>query len=581
MRKLVAGVFGLAVLAVIIGIGGITFATSPTGSETSTITDYTADFTVNADGDLDVVETLTVSFPIPRHGIFRFFDTRDNPNGSHSRVIPQDVEVARDGQPEDFTRESKSRGRYVVLKIGSASTTIEGTHVYRIGYTVEGALSEGTDGVPTQFYWDLIPAGWDMPITPARLTVHLPAPAQDFRCAVGVGTTAGCTADGEGTDTLTVLTGMLSPNTPVTVRAGLDIPTPSDHALPWSSRLDPILGRHPVLLGAVLVIALLTALAGLAMSRSTREKTPPFPLMYAPPDGVGPAQAAYILTEKVPDEAFVATMMYAAEKGAVRLRQDGKEWTITGTGDADAWGKVDGVTQLAGQSLGVLDPGASFTAAPKSVSAGLKLKEVLSEFKANTKGWAGTSGLMAMSGLGGFGCFVLLGLWGLTIWLGAFNPLNMSVVALIPGAFAVFGLGVGTPGAGTKRTPAGRDLWSRVGGFRRILSTPSAVDRFDFSGRKELYTAYLPWAVAFDCADEWAKKYRVETGEEPPVPAYFVGYTGDHTSNYVSQMVNSFDSAVSSAISSYEATQTSSSSGGGGGGFSGGGGGGGGGGGSW
>jgi len=60
---------------------------------------------------------------------------------------------------------------------------------------------------------------------------------------------------------------------------------------------------------------------------------------------------------------------------------------------------------------------------------------------------------------------------------------------------------------------------------------------------------------------------------------YFAGYTGAHTSNYVDEMVRSFDSAVSSAISSYEATQHSSSSGGGG--FSGGGGGGGGGGGSW
>jgi uncharacterized membrane protein YgcG len=579
MRKLAAGVLGLVILAVIIGIGGISFSSSDTSGETSRIEDYAADFTVTTNGELDVVETLTVDFPISRHGIFRFFDTRDNPNGSHSRVIPEHIHVSRDGESEDYSRESKSRGRYVVLKIGNAGTLLSGSHVYRIEYTIPGALSKGTDGARTQFYWDLIPAGWQMPINQSHLTVHLPATAQDFRCAVGVGAAGGCTADGEGTDTLTVLTGGLSPNTPVTVKVGLDIATPEANTLPWSSRLDPILGRHPVALGIVLLIALLGALAGFVMSRSTHEKTPPFPLMYAPPDGIGPAQAAYILTEKVPDEAFVATMMYAAEKGAVQLSQDDKSWTITGTGAANAWGTVDGVTQLAGQSLGVLDSGESFTAGPKSVAAGEKLKRVLSEFKANTKGWARTSGLMETSGLGGFGCFVLLALWALTIWLGAFNPLHMSVVALIPGAFAVFGLGIGTTGAGTRRTAAGRDLWSRVGGFRRILSTPSAVERFDFSGRKELYTAYLPWAVALDCADEWAKKYQVETGEEPPVPTYFAGYTGAHTSNYVNQMVNSFDSAVSSAISSYEATQTSSSSGGGG--FSGGGGGGGGGGGSW
>ncbi len=128
---------------------------------------------------------------------------------------------------------------------------------------------------------------------------------------------------------------------------------------------------------------------------------------------------------------------------------------------------------------------------------------------------------------------------------------------------------------------AGRDLWSRAGGFKRILSTPSAQDRFDFSGRQELYTAYIPWAVAFGCADEWAEKYRTEMGGDPPVPSYFgSAYAGAYVGSAVSSMVSDFNSTVSSAISSYEATQTSSSSGGGGG-FSGGGGGGGGGGGSW
>ena len=418
-----------------------------------------------------------------------------------------------------------------------------------------------------------------MPITQARLVVHLPAEAQAFQCAVGVGSTSGCTVDDEHSDTVTVLAANLAPNTPVTVRAGLDIATPSAATLPWPGWLDPVLGRHPVLLGFVLLLALLAGAGGFALTRSTREKTPPYPLMYAPPDGIGPAQAEYILTEKVSDKAFVATMMYAAEKGAVTLEQDGRTWTITGTGDTDAWGKVDGVTQVAGQALGVVGSGESFAASPKSVSAGETLKGVLASFRSSTTGWARISGLMAPSGLGGAGLFVLLAVWALTIWLGAFNPLNMSAVALVPGAFAVFGLGVGMAGAGTKRTPTGRDLWSRVGGFHRVLSTPSSVDRFDFSGRKEAYTAYLPWAVAFDCADAWAKKYRIETGEEPPAPAYFVGYSGAHTGNYVSQMVDSFDSAVSSAISSYQATQTSSS--GGGGGFSGGGGGGGGGGGSW
>jgi uncharacterized membrane protein len=111
-----------------------------------------------------------------------------------------------------------------------------------------------------------------------------------------------------------------------------------------------------------------------------------------------------------------------------------------------------------------------------------------------------------------------------------------------------------------------------------MLSTPSSKERFDFSGRQDLYTAYIPWAVAFGCADEWAKKYRTEVGAEPPVPTYLGAYAGMRTGDYVNSMVNDFSSTVSSSISAYQATQSHSS---GGGGFSGGGGGGGGGGGSW
>ncbi len=52
-------------------------------------------------------------------------------------------------------------------------------------------------------------------------------------------------------------------------------------------------------------------------------------------------------------------------------------------------------------------------------------------------------------------------------------------------------------------------VWSRAGGFQRLLSTPSAEDRFDFSARTDLFIAYVPYAVAFGVADRWAEKYRV------------------------------------------------------------------------
>jgi uncharacterized membrane protein len=187
---------------------------------------------------------------------------------------------------------------------------------------------------------------------------------------------------------------------------------------------------------------------------------------------------------------------------------------------------------------------------------------------------------MVSAGLGSIGGLVIFAALAVTAAIIIWNPFGMTSVGLVTGAFAIGGIDLVRTGSGTRRTASGRDLWSRVGGFHRVLSTPSSEARFDFSGREELYTKYVPWAVAFGCADQWAAKYRTEMGAEPPTPHYFGGaYAGSTLGSSVDDMVGSFSDTLDSAISSYEATQKSSSSGGGG--FSGGGGGGGGGGGSW
>jgi uncharacterized membrane protein YgcG len=300
--------------------------------------------------------------------------------------------------------------------------------------------------------------------------------------------------------------------------------------------------------------------------------------MYAPPDGIGPAQASYILNEKSDRTAYVASLLHAAEHGAITLTPGDDSWTITDKAGAHGWAGLDEISlKVAGLLSG---PGTQFTAGKKDVSAGQKLGSEISEFDGALAGWAKGNGFLVRAGIGGWGGFLVLCSFAIVGVAAIWNPFDVTGVGLPAAAFAATGLPMWSTGAATKRTPAGRDLWSRVGGFKRILSTTSAEERFDFSGRKELYTAYIPWAVAFGCAKEWAAKYRLETGEEPPAPSYFgPGYYAAGWGSQIDSIVDSFDSTLSSAISAYNATQSSSSSGGGG--FSGGGGGGGGGGGSW
>lgn len=584
MKRVVGFVLGLGLLlaavAFPLALWGYTDGEETT--EPTTITSYVAVFDVDEDGDLAVVETLTVYFPGgDKHGIFRVFDKADD-SAPNTRRTPHDIEVTMDGADVPVEISTIERGRYVNARIGDANVYVSpGEHVYEISYEIDGVLEEGTTGQETQFYWNLIPSGWRQPIEKSNLTVNLPVPAENVLCAVGAGEDSGCTAKGEGTTRLKVRTGALEPNTPVTVKVGLDMPTPpAGKEVPWSGKWDPVLSTNIFVLCLVLVLSAGAGLLGFVLARRSREANPQFPLMYAPPEGIGPAQAAYLLTEGVDNEQYVATLMYAAEKGAIDLDNDGETWTITDKNGAAGWAGLDQVTASTAHLLG--GPGTSFTARRKDVAAGQRLKKEIEGFEESTKFWASSNGLMVKSGLGGLGGLLVIGCYVLALVIAFWNPLNMSTLALIPGLFAVFGWGLAYRGAGTRRTRAGRDVWSKAGGFRRVLATPSAEQRFDFSGREELYTAYIPWAVAFGCADEWAGKYRIETASEPPVPTYFGhSYSGAAMGTAVSSMVSDFNSTVSSAISSYEATQRSSSSSGGGGGFSGGGGGGGGGGGSW
>ncbi|MGA8247467.1 MAG: hypothetical protein WB797_11220, partial [Nocardioides sp.] len=359
---------------------------------------------------------------------------------------------------------------------------------------------------------------------------------------------------------------------------GLPIATPpAGHSVPWTARFDPVLGENVTELVVILLLAAASGAVGLVVAHGAHEPKPAFPLQYAPPEGIGPAEAMYVVTERVDDQAFVASLLWAAQQGAIDLARDGDTWTITDKSGADGWSRLDPSTAAIAPLLG--GPGGEFHTKRGDVSSGRILHTRIAAFERETRAWGKANGYLTRAGVGSFGKLLVVGAGVGVLGFGVFNWLGTTLFALIPGAFAVAAIPLVLPTSATKRTASGRDLWSRLGGFRRVLSTPSSKERFDFSGRQDLYTAYIPWAVAFGCADEWAKKYRTETGSEPPVPTYLHGaYYGNLTGKQVDRMVSDFSSTVSSSISAYEATQSHSS---GGGGFSGGGGGGGGGGGSW
>ena len=151
------------------------------------------------------------------------------------------------------------------------------------------------------------------------------------------------------------------------------------------------------------------------------------------------------------------------------------------------------------------------------MSAGKTLQSLKTSIATVTDTWATAAGVQSPAKSERLGR-TLVGLSALLAVALTFFPLGSSLFVIPFAAFTVGAIGLLVPGVGRRRTLLGRDVWSKAGGFERLLSTDSAKDRFDFSGKRELYTAFIPFAVAFDCAERWARKYEKATGAEAPIP---------------------------------------------------------------
>lgn len=563
----------------------------------STIASYDATYRVAADGRLVATEVLTVNLPDGRHGIFRFFPAAD-PTDPHARLIPTITGITLDDQAVPVSYSWRDDRTIYVAQIGDPDNTVRpGVHTYTIDYTIDGVLVRppaapgtftGHDGVnpapPTASFYFNVFGFWAMKAEAAHVVIELPGLAGLVQCAADNTGVRPCGLEGAGTDRVTVTAANLPPQNPVTVRIDLQVPLPDRATLPWSARADKILGRSLPAAGLVVLLTTLAAVSGYWWGHRSREASPGHPVMYAPPDGLGPVQTVYIENETVGAHALVATLLYLAERKLVRLTGGGsRDWTITGIGTPDKWAAVDPVTRQVGEVLGLTTVGTVFHASD-SKNAGEKLSTATSKLTSTCSSWARGQGLMVSAYWEWVGraavvialLLAIAGFWGL---------FTLTMWGLPFAAFVIAGRGLLATGVGTRRTPSGRGVWSRAAGFERLLSTPSSEDRFDFSARRDLFTAYIPYAVAFGAADRWAAKYRTATGQEPPTPTWYPVHSSDGAAKlYSSGGFGTFGSALASSISAYKSAQ-SSSSGSGGSSFSGGGGswggGGGGGGGTW
>lgn len=533
--------------------------------DTASISTYDASMALNRDGDLSIDERLAVQMPPGKHGIFRIFDTADprRQNVDH----PVDVEsVDRDGSPEPYEVVPSASGTKS-LKIGSASRTLSpGIHNYQIVSSTTDVFEPGEKKGETLWWWDVVGSGWQMSMDSVDISVQLPTEPLRADCVQAEDTP--CNASVEGTS-LRIRTGPLEPFTPVTVKVAF----PSDEV---ATPIEP--SSHTVLIVALAIVGgVLAAGAAWLLASRTRENEPGFPVLYEPPVGVYPALGVRVLDETDSPDDLQSTLFHLAERGVLALAGDDDAWSVTVVADPETANLPPAEMAVLG-ALGLNHVGASFqVAATKGAGEAIsKAKKALrSHVSVDSRTFLAQSppGWLVM-GLG----WVSLILTVIQIGIYFFSDLGFVFWPLLvtTSAFALVALSsMFNRGVLTKRTEPGLDVWSRMGGFARFLTTDSSESRFEAAKHMDLYPRYLPWALALGSADAWAQRYQ-EQGVALPVVPWLI-WTGTANSFSMNSINNSFNSAISSASAAYAASQASS----GGGGFSGGSGGGGGGGGSW
>ncbi|MDR0782430.1 MAG: DUF2207 domain-containing protein [Propionibacteriaceae bacterium] len=157
--------------------------------------------------------------------------------------------------------------------------------------------------------------------------------------------------------------------------------------------------------------------------------------------------------------------------------------------------------------------------------------------------------------------------WGWRLFFG--GPLVLAITGAVLGTGGLQGFGwLGLPvaffGVGLVviaprmpvRSPLGAAAAARTLGFKKYLET-AEVDQIRWEEASDIFSAYLPYAIVFGCAERWTKVFKrlVEAGVHMPQPGWYVGANLANTFDWSSltQTVSRLGSAPEDAAHQHAA----------------------------
>jgi uncharacterized membrane protein YgcG len=551
-----------------------------------TIRRFHSDIAVHEDSSFAVQETIEVDFTRPRHGIYRTIPFRFINELGKTIQTPLRVISVTDESGRNLKYRTEKKRNIILIRIGEASRYVEGRQTYRIVYRVENAVLFFDDH--DELYWNVTGNEWKAPILSASAGVSLISSRKSLRllsaCYTGVAGSTESQCVSETMDNGGIFTSrrILRPGEGFTIALGWDkgiVTAPSSwKRFLWAVDLKE---NWVFLLPFGAFFYMFSRWYRLGRDPRVRES---IQVMYAPPEYNGrpmiPAEIGTLVDEKMDPRDITSTIVGLAVKGYLVIEEKKKEGWIFDSADYFIRKVRDpdsDLTDFEARLMKHLIPrgksGIWVSQLKNKFYTHLKqLKETVFEELVKKKYFLKSpESVRNQYLLAGFLIMILGGL--LSGWVMP-GSAGKGIFAWILCGLTVIGFSRVMP----VKTRGGASAYMDIMGFQEFLNR-TEKDRIERMGDKNLFSKFLPYAIALGVADNWAKAFE-GVYQEPPQWYVSPGGFRTFTPHGFSDSLNSVTSSLASAMFAAPRGSGASGGGSGGGGFSGGGFGGGGGG-SW
>ena len=560
--------------------------TQTVSAQDFTITKFHADITVNEDASLLIKETILVKFHESRHGIYREIPFKYTDERGNTIKTPFHVESVTDHGGTGRKYRVTKKGNIINIRIGDPRQYVEGFQTYVITYKVENALLFFDDH--DELYWNVTGNYWWSPIQEASAQVSLAGKEQSRNlwasCYTGAFGSRASLCRYEASRNIAEFSSSkgLSPREGLTIAFGWDkglISQPSSYKkFLWMIDMR----ENWIFLPPFFALAFMVYLW------RTRGRDPrvreAVTVTYEPPQynnvPLTAGEVGALIDEKLDSRDITSSIIGLAVKGYIRIEEQKTEGLIFDSTDYYLW-KVKGPDDtlspfeklLMSKIFTGAFPGRMVSDMKNKFYADLKLikNTLYAELTSKRYFLVSPENVRKVYSTAGIVIAVIS-----AVIFAVLTSSPKSVFAGLLTGLPVLAFARAMPA----KTKAGAAAYMDIMGFQEFMNR-AEKDRLERMGDKDLFSRFLPYAIALDVVDNWARAFEGIYQESPP---WYVSHTGLRTfsPHHFSRSISSATSGLAAAM--FSAPRGSGVSGGGGGfgggGFSGGGFGGGGGG-SW